>query len=90
MFQVTGAFAEFERAMIRQRVRAGLKRAVEQGKPRAASKGACHGKTNPEPIAGRQGHVGGCSECGVGTGTVQRVAREMDAVRPFDGTGVAA
>ena len=32
MFQVTGAFAEFERSMIRQRVRAGLKRAVEQGK----------------------------------------------------------
>ena len=29
MFQVTGAFAEFERSMIRQRVHAGLKRAVE-------------------------------------------------------------
>ena len=32
MFQVTGAFDEFERSMIRQRVNAGLKRAVEQGK----------------------------------------------------------
>jgi DNA invertase Pin-like site-specific DNA recombinase len=32
MFQVTGAFAEFERSMIRQRVNAGLKRALEQGK----------------------------------------------------------
>ena len=32
MFQVTGAFAEFERSVIRQRVRAGLKRALEQGK----------------------------------------------------------
>src|SRR5262249_12350271 len=32
MFQVCGAFAEFERSMIRQRVNAGLKRAVEQGK----------------------------------------------------------
>ena len=32
MFQVNGAFAEFERSMIRQRVNAGLKRAVEQGK----------------------------------------------------------
>ena len=31
MFQITGAFAEFERSMIRQRVRAGLKRAVERG-----------------------------------------------------------
>jgi DNA invertase Pin-like site-specific DNA recombinase len=32
MFQITGAFAEFERSMIRQRVRAGLKRAMESGK----------------------------------------------------------
>ena len=31
VFQVTGAFAEFERSMIRQRIRAGLKRAVAQG-----------------------------------------------------------
>ena len=30
MFQITGAFAEFERSIIRQRVRAGLKRAVER------------------------------------------------------------
>jgi hypothetical protein len=32
MFQLTGAFAEFERSIIRQRVYAGLKRAVQQGK----------------------------------------------------------
>ena len=32
MFQVCGAFAEFERSMIRQRIHAGLKRAVAQGK----------------------------------------------------------
>ena len=31
MFQITGAFAEFERSMIRQRVCAGLKRAMEKG-----------------------------------------------------------
>jgi hypothetical protein len=30
VFQLTGAFAEFERTMIRQRVKAGLKRAVAQ------------------------------------------------------------
>jgi DNA invertase Pin-like site-specific DNA recombinase len=30
MFQITGAFAEFERSMIRTRVRAGLKRAKDQ------------------------------------------------------------
>jgi DNA invertase Pin-like site-specific DNA recombinase len=32
VFQVTGAFAEFERSMIRQRVHAGLRRAVAKGK----------------------------------------------------------
>ena len=31
VFQITGAFAEFERSMIRQRIKAGLKRAVAQG-----------------------------------------------------------
>jgi len=31
MFQITGAFAEFERSMIRQRINAGLKRAVAVG-----------------------------------------------------------
>src|SRR5262245_66037041 len=41
VFQVTGAFAEFERTMIRQRIKAGLKRAVAQGvrlgRPRVGS-----------------------------------------------------
>jgi len=32
MFQMLGVFAEFERALIRERVMAGLKRAKEQGK----------------------------------------------------------
>src|SRR5262249_60090744 len=31
VFQLTGAFAEFERTMIRQRIKASLKRAVAQG-----------------------------------------------------------
>jgi DNA invertase Pin-like site-specific DNA recombinase len=41
-FQVTGAFAEFERAMIRSRVRAGLERArargVRLGRPKTGAK----------------------------------------------------
>ncbi len=41
-FQVTGAFAEFERAMIRSRVKAGLERArsrgVRLGRPRTCAK----------------------------------------------------
>jgi DNA invertase Pin-like site-specific DNA recombinase len=33
MFQMMGVFAEFERAMIQERVRAGLARAKDEGKP---------------------------------------------------------
>jgi DNA invertase Pin-like site-specific DNA recombinase len=32
MFQVTGAFAEFERSLMRQRIHAGLERAIANGK----------------------------------------------------------
>ena len=57
MFQITGAFAEFERSMIRQRVNAGLKRAVEQGKqlgrPRIDS---ATERANPKSSAQRHGH----------------------------------
>jgi hypothetical protein len=61
MFQITGAFAEFERSMIRQRIRAGLRRAVEAGKQLGRPKiNPTLEKTNPESITGRQGHVGDC------------------------------
>jgi DNA invertase Pin-like site-specific DNA recombinase len=53
MFQITGAFAEFERSMIRQRVLAGLKRAVEKG----SILGRCPtGKAHSGSIASREGH----------------------------------
>jgi DNA invertase Pin-like site-specific DNA recombinase len=73
MFQVTGAFAEFERSMIRQRVHAGLKRAVEQGKtPGRPRISKAHGK----------GILRVAREIGVGTGTVQRIRDQMKS--PFD------
>jgi DNA invertase Pin-like site-specific DNA recombinase len=49
MFQVTGAFAEFERGMIRQRIHAGLKRAVEAGK----TLGRPRGSAQPSKSASR-------------------------------------
>jgi DNA invertase Pin-like site-specific DNA recombinase len=83
MFQVTGAFAEFERSMIRQRVHAGLKRAVEAGKilgrPRISS--AVEKRIQAQLRAGK-GILKVADECGVGTGTVQRIKGEM--ARPFD------
>ena len=52
MFQVTGAFAEFERSMIRQQVNAGLKRAVEQGKQLGRPKIAPALKSESKVICG--------------------------------------
>ena len=83
MFQVTGAFAEFERSMIRQRVHAGLKRAVEQGKqlgrPRISQ---AIEKRIQTQLQGGKGILKVARECGVGTGTVQRIRQEMGG--PFD------
>jgi DNA invertase Pin-like site-specific DNA recombinase len=80
MFQITGAFAEFERSMIQQRVKLGLKRAVAQGKhlgrPPIASE--------LERKAQRQLRTGTgilkvAKMVGLGTGTVHRIKREMNA-----------
>ncbi len=91
MFQVTGAFAEFERSMIRQRVRAGLKRAVEAGRQlgRPRIDPALEKRIQSQLRAGK-GILKVAAECGVGSGTVQRIAREMRGERPFDDLGEAA
>ena len=73
-FQVTGAFAEFERSMIRQRINAGLKRAVEAGKTRISEKVETRIQ---EQLRAGKGMNKVAREVGVGTGTVQRIAREM-------------
>jgi DNA invertase Pin-like site-specific DNA recombinase len=90
MFQITGAFAEFERSMIRQRIRAGLKRAVEAGKqlgrPKVAP--ALEKRIQAQLRAGK-GMLATAKALGVGTSTVQRVAREMAATRPFDDVSAA-
>ena len=71
MFQMMGVFAEFERAMIQERVRAGLARAKSEGKrlgrPRIAPAGSAdqegsgdswkaRGAQNRYPVWGRSGH----------------------------------
>jgi DNA invertase Pin-like site-specific DNA recombinase len=92
MFQITGAFAEFERSMIRQRINAGLKRAIEAGKQlgRPRIDPALEKRIQNQLRAGK-GMLKVAAEFGVGSGTVQRIAREMTAVeRPFDGVGEAA
>jgi hypothetical protein len=61
LFQITGAFAEFERSMIRQRINAGLARARAQGKrlgrPRLA---ADKGGPGPAPFRPRSRNSRSC------------------------------
>ena len=80
LFQMLGVFAEFERAMIVERVNAGLARAKAAGKRL--------GRPPVEPaterairarLAAGTGMLKVARELGVGTGTVQRIRREMDA-----------
>jgi DNA invertase Pin-like site-specific DNA recombinase len=78
MFQIVGAFAEFERSMIRQRIRAGLKRAVAEGKTLGRP------LNDPDAIAKAQralskgmGINRTAKLVGLSNGTVQRLKAEL-------------
>jgi DNA invertase Pin-like site-specific DNA recombinase len=79
MFQMMGVFAEFERAMIQERVRAGLERARAQGKrlgrrPIDARKEAA---IRADLREGKAGIMKLAAAHGVGVGTVQRISRAL-------------
>src|SRR5215813_9518529 len=95
LFQMTGAFAEFERSMIRQRVRAGLSviKAKIERDGKFVSKAGKVRKRLGRPGAeaekldwARQESAKGTGICktakltGLGTGTVHKLRREMLAV----------
>jgi DNA invertase Pin-like site-specific DNA recombinase len=77
LFQMMGVFAEFERAMIQERVRAGLRRAKAEGRrlgrPRidSATEVAIR-----KALAAGMGICRAAPEHGVGTAVVQRVKHE--------------
>jgi DNA invertase Pin-like site-specific DNA recombinase len=80
MFQMLGVFAEFERAMIQERVRAGLARAKAEGK--TLGRPSIPQKTERAVQAAlkkknRPGLRRIASTLGVGVGTVQRISREL-------------
>ena len=92
MFQITGAFAEFERSMIRTRVNAGLKRAKDQIKRQGhfvTKNGEVRkrlGRPNADPdklrkaraeLAKGIGINKVAKAVGLGVGTVQRLKNEM-------------
>ncbi len=80
MFQMLGVFAEFERAMTQERVRAGLARARANGKtlgrPKIAEKteDAVRVALNKKQRPGLRKIA---VSLGVGVGTVQRIKREL-------------
>jgi DNA invertase Pin-like site-specific DNA recombinase len=77
MFQMMGVFAEFERAMIRERVNAGIARAKAGGKHcgRPFIDTKLEGRIRDALAApGRPGLHKIAKQFGVGTGTVQRIA----------------
>ncbi|HEY1721049.1 MAG TPA: recombinase family protein [Magnetospirillaceae bacterium] len=80
LFQMLGVFAEFERAMIQERVRAGLARAVAEGVTLGRPKVAPEVEDKiVEALRAGTGIRKVAREIGVGTGTVQRIASEMRA-----------
>src|ERR1700736_2500785 len=79
MFQMMGVFAEFERAMIQERVRAGLARAKAEGKQLGRPRVDEKTEIAIRKALGRKDRPGIlkiAKELGVGTSTVQRIAAE--------------
>jgi DNA invertase Pin-like site-specific DNA recombinase len=79
MFQMMGVFAEFERAMIRERVNAGLARARSEGKKLGRRKIAAkiEKAIRADLATGDKGIRKIAVLHKVGTGTVQRIKAEM-------------
>ena len=79
MFQMCGVFAEFERAMIQERVKAGLSRAKAQGKVLGRPKVSLVIEKRVTALRkDGKGIKTIAKEVGVGVGTVQRIVRELN------------
>jgi DNA invertase Pin-like site-specific DNA recombinase len=85
MFQMLGVFSEFERAMMRSRVKAGMAR-IKAGAPTKSGKPVGRPTISPaverairEHLKVGTGMLKTARLVGVGSGTVQRVARTMTA-----------
>lgn len=81
MFQMMGVFAEFERSMIQERVKAGLERAKAKGKTLGRPKVAAE---KEQAIIDLRNQGKGirkiATDLGVGVGTVQRVVKGLETV----------
>jgi DNA invertase Pin-like site-specific DNA recombinase len=82
LFQMLGVFAEFERAILQERIHAGIARARKNGTKSGKPIGRARTSRKVEDairasLASGKGIQKTARECGVGTGTVQRIKREM-------------
>ena len=80
MFQMLGVFAEFERSMIQERVRAGLARARAEGKQLGRPKIPEKTERVVQAALARKDRPGLrkiAANLGIGVGTVQRISAEM-------------
>lgn len=82
LFQMLGVFAEFERAILRERIHAGIARARKNGTKSGRAIGRARTGRKVEDairaaLTSGKGIHKTAHECGVGTGTVQRIKREM-------------
>lgn len=79
MFQMMGVFAEFERAMIVERVKSGLARARSQGTKlgRPSELSPAKERQARKMLASGIGVVKIGKKLGIGTGTVQRIKAEL-------------
>lgn len=81
MFQMCGVFAEFERAMIQERVNAGLSRARQQGKQLGRPKASQAIEQDILKLRKESGHgiLKIAKTLNIGTSVVQRVLKEAEA-----------
>jgi DNA invertase Pin-like site-specific DNA recombinase len=83
LFQMMGVFAEFERSIIQERVRAGLARAKEEGKRLGRPPIASELERRIREALNKPGRTEGVRKIaerfGVNPGTVQRISRPFDA-----------
>src|SRR6266436_8309511 len=81
VFSITGAFAEFERSMIQERIKAGIKRAqakgVKFGRPKVS---AAVEREVRHRLGGNEGMVQIARSMKIGTGVVQRIKKEMQSI----------
>ena len=89
LFQMLGVFAEFERAIVQERIHAGLARAREKGTKSGRPIGRTRIDATKEAailraLAGGKGVLTTARECGTGTSVVQRIRAEKTRTQIAD------